>query len=946
MIKRITISVLFSLFYTISFGQAYNDGPIQLQVKVREVNTTFAATDEGALGVGFSPDELTYKLWVRDQPDVDGQSWIGGNCLESNFSPPGLSTDFNFSLYDFTYPGATAPQFFDLKLDAWEDDNNSDALLGFCSNGTRCDFNPPQCCGVPVFGVCVGLNEGDDLRCDADPFKLNMNYRLGPPCQWYNHGFVIGGGCNNNFYQPRIESYWRYTKGTSCNDPIVMGNVAPGFSTLSHFNSNECYSNTFPNSPGNDVFYEFTVIQGVGLKISLCAAANFNTTLYLLDANCNVIEFNDDFCAATSEINTSVCTPGTYKVVVDATSASEMGTFTLSISENPTVIVNAQAGSNQNTCLGIGTNIGGTPAATGGTPGYIYSWSPSQFLSDANVANPVANPPSTTWFYLTVTDDANCSRTDSVLVTVLPGPAVNLGNDTTLCVGSNLSINAGSGSFYFWSNGATSPSITVSQPGNYFVTVIDNFGCQGKDTVQVNQFPDLTPAIVPALSFCTGSQLILDAGTGYSSYLWNGQPGGSTFPVSSAGTVTLTVTDNNSCTYTISSQISENPLPTPDLGPDQTLCAGTAATLNPGAGYLSYLWNTGSADQLISVLQPGTYSVVVTDINGCQQTEEITINNYPSPALNLGPDIAICNTGNATLSAPAGFSSYFWSTGSTSSSIQVTASALYWVFATDNFGCTLSDTVSVNFSPQITVSQSAIGNVSCFGNSDGSASVNVSGGTPPLSYNWNNGTSTQNLLNVSGGVYELTVTDANSCTETLQIFIEEPPELAMLLDVTNNTCEQNNAGVVEAKIVGGVPPYLIQWSTGQSGVILSGLNSGDYFATVTDANGCVYSDTAIVYTLSISTGNDAIEVPNIFSPNNDNTNDILTLDFSITAYESFEFIIMNRWGNRVFYTQNPSDFWDGGKHPEGVYFYTLKTELKCGGNNDIIEKSGSITLVR
>jgi gliding motility-associated-like protein len=244
------------------------------------------------------------------------------------------------------------------------------------------------------------------------------------------------------------------------------------------------------------------------------------------------------------------------------------------------------------------------------------------------------------------------------------------------------------------------------------------------------------------------------------------------------------------------------------------------------------------------------------------------------------------------------------------------------------------------------VSQSALGNVSCFGNADGYASVNVSGGTPPLTYEWSNGSSTQNLQNVSGGIYELTVTDANSCTETLQIFIEEPPELAMLLDVTHNTCEQNNAGVIEAKIVGGVPPYLIQWSTGESGLILSGLNSGDYFATVTDANGCTYSDTATVITLSISTGNDAIEVPNVFSPNNDNTNDILDLNFSITAYESFEFIIMNRWGNRVFYTRNPSEFWDGGKHPEGVYFYTLKTELKCGGNHDIIEKSGSITLVR
>lgn len=938
---------LISAFSIPSFAQTLNDGPIQLQVKVRDINTTFNATDEGVFGVGFAPDELTYKLWIRDNADLDGQGWVGGTCLQADFSPPTQSPDFNHLIYNYTFPTATVPQFFDIKLDAWEDDLPSDGLGGFCQNGNRCDYNTTQCCGVFVFGTCIGLNESDDYRCNADPFKLNMNYRLGPPCQWYNHGYVIGSGCSDNYYQPRMESYWRYTKGTSCNDAIALGNVFGGFSPISHYNSNECYSNNFPNSPGNDVFYEFNVTSPVGLKISMCANASFNTTLYLLDQNCNtVMEFNDDFCAVTSEINVPICTPGIYKLVVDAASAAEMGTFTLTLSENSTVIVNAEAGSNINTCSGIGTNIGGSPAGFGGQAPYTYSWTPTQYLNDPTLANPVANPPSSMYFYLTVTDDANCTRTDSVFVTVLPGPNVNLGNDTTICVNSNHILNAGPGNFYFWSNGATVSTIPVNQAGQYFVTVLDNFGCQGRDTIIISTFPDLIPNI-PANSFiCNTPQASLDAGPGYTSYTWNNQPGGQTFPVTGAGVYTLSAVDANNCTYNITTNVTLNPLPTPNLGADQTLCPNQTVNLNPGAGYTSYLWNTTAIDQIITVTQPGVYSVTVTDGNNCQASDQITISNYPLSNVNLGPDVAICNNGTVTITAQNGFASYFWSTGSTQNPIQVTSSALYWVFATDNFGCVYSDTVSVSVSPQINLSQTTLSNVSCFGENDGFANISVSGGTAPLQFSWNNGAQTQNLQNVSGGVYTLTVTDANNCSENLQVIIEEPAQIAALLDVTHNTCEQTSAGVIEAKIVGGLPPYSILWNTGETSTIITGLTPGEYFAIITDASGCQATDTAKVITLNINVGTDQIVIPNVFTPNGDNINDLMSVIFNITGYESFDFVVLNRWGNKVFETKDPSVSWDGGKHPDGTYFYVLKAVLNCGTNSDTIERTGTITVAR
>lgn len=417
-------------------------------------------------------------------------------------------------------------------------------------------------------------------------------------------------------------------------------------------------------------------------------------------------------------------------------------------------------------------------------------------------------------------------------------------------------------------------------------------------------------------------------------------------PITSGGNYTLTVEDNNNCSYTVSTNVTLNALPTPNLGPDQTVCPQEEVDLNPGAGYTDYLWNTTDIDQIITVTQPGTYSVTVTDDNNCQASDQIVISNFPTANVDLGPDVAICNNGTVTITAQNGFASYFWSTGSTQNPIQVTSSALYWVFATDNFGCVYSDTVSVSVSPQINITQTGSTDVSCFGEADGSVTVNVTGGSAPLTYDWSNGATTPSLQNVSGGVYTLTVTDANDCSESIQVIVEEPSQIAALLDVTDNTCEQTAAGSIEAEIIGGVPPYSILWNTGETSNVITNLTPGQYYALITDASGCQTTDTAQVITLNVTVGPDQIVVPNIFTPNGDNINDELGITFTITGYESYSLVIVNRWGNKVFESSNPSETWDGSKLPDGTYFYTLRAVLNCGTDSDTIERSGTITIAR
>jgi hypothetical protein len=298
------LAATFFLFFSCStlFAQSYSDGPIELIVKVRDINVTFSETDLGFFGVVGQPDDLTFYVSARDNADLDGSDWQSSGCLTSDFSPPGTSTDFNTVLLDYTYPSSTVPQFFDLRLDAWEDES-PDELLGVGCGGTRCSFETDFCCGGFLFGVCLGAITSDQFRCDADPFLTGLDYRQGAPCQWYDFGYLAGNCPANNFYQPRIETYWRYTRGENTSDPFPLGALASGDNT-SQTNSNECYGNNYAASAGNDVFYSFSLNEESPFLASLCGGGNttFDSELFLLDDQGNLIAENDNACGFASRI--------------------------------------------------------------------------------------------------------------------------------------------------------------------------------------------------------------------------------------------------------------------------------------------------------------------------------------------------------------------------------------------------------------------------------------------------------------------------------------------------------------------------------------------------------------------------------------------------------------------------------------------------------------------
>ena len=841
LVARIVCYCIVAISPLLINAQTYNDGPMELRVRMREINTTFAETDIAFFGIVGTPDDLTYKVWGRDNADIDALGWLGGLCLTDNFSPPGQSVDFNYSLLNFTYPTATVPRFFDLRMDSWEDES-PDQLLGIGCGGTRCNYDVNFCCGGFLFGLCVGAWDDDDYRCNANPFLTGLDYRAaGPPCRWNEHGtplYVIGNCPSNNYYQPRIQSYWRYLNGDDCATPIVMGNVAPGFTALTNYNSTECYTNVFtPGTTDNDVFYQFTVTNPVGLDINLCAGTSFTPRLTLLDNTCTPIMTNTLGCAgAFARIQTAICTPGVYYVVVDGASPGQRGWFNLEIAEDPSQIVNVNAGPDQLICIGTAVQVGGIPAAVGGPPAYTYNWTPGTLVNDSTIANPFAFPLVQTDFILTVTDGNGCQDSDTMTVFVQPGPAVNLGPDQTVCPRDTVTLDAG-GPFigYFWSTGANTQTVDITQPGLYFVSVININGCWGQDTIIISNYPQPNINIGPDSNICAGTVHILDAGApGWINYLWDNGGIGPTRAVNAAGVYWVRAQDGNGCYAYDTITIGVVANPTPNIGPDQFICPGDLATFDPGPGFVIYNWTTGGNNQTETLGTTGPIAVTVTDVNGCLGSDNANVTLFPQPVANLGPDRSIC-PGNTTVLNPGIFAGYQWNTGATTQTITVQFPGMYYVEVTSGNGCTDIDTIIVTYDPLPNVNLGA-DRESCQG-----TPVNLNAGPGFASYLWSTGAGTQSINVNTTGLYWVQVTNGFGCTDRDSINVTINPNPTPNLGPDVSICPGDSV-----QLNGGNGYVNYAWTNGATGQYIFVDVAGNIGLTVTDANGCTGTDNLLV----------------------------------------------------------------------------------------------------
>ena len=558
-------------------------------------------------------------------------------------------------------------------------------------------------------------------------------------------------------------------------------------------------------------------------------------------------------------------TAGTYTVTVtDANGCTDTESVTIT---EPAVLIAITVVDSNVSCNGL-LDGGATASATGGTAAYSYSWNTGAIT--ASITGLGANT-----YSVTVTDANGC--TDSTSVTIIESAPIvaSIGSPTNVsCFGGNDGSATASGSggtpnySYAWSGGggnsATASGLTA---GTYTVTVTDANGCNDTASVTITE-----PATAVAASIGTPTNVSCNGGNdgaatasgsggtpGYS-FAWSGG-GGSNATASglTAGTYTVTVTDANGCTDTESVTITEPTLLVSSALVDNNVsCNGgndggaTASATGGTAGY-NFAWNNGATTASISGVASGTYSVTVTDANGCTDSSSVTITE---PAVLIAATVVdsnvSCNGGNdgsATASASGGTAaySYSWNNGATTASITGLIAGTYSVTVTDANGCTDSTSVTIS-EPTVLIAATALdSNVSCNGGNDGGATASASGGTAAYSFTWSNGQNTASATGLTAGTFTVTVTDANGCTDTASITINEPTLLVATATTTSTTsCAASATGTGTASALGGTPSYSFNWSSGGNTANVIGLSAGTHTVTITDANGCTSTDTLFI----------------------------------------------------------------------------------------------------
>lgn len=289
-------------------------------------------------------------------------------------------------------------------------------------------------------------------------------------------------------------------------------------------------------------------------------------------------------------------------------------------------------------------------------------------------------------------------------------------------------------------------------------------------------------------------------------------------------------------------------------------CTGTS-TASPSGGTppYNYTWNTipVQTTQTATGLCPGTYIVTVSDAACLSGMDTIVItspNAVSASALSTNVDCFGNNSGTATATATGGTApfTYSWSpSGGTNANATGLGAGSYTVTITDANGCTATATVTITQPGQLIGTAAALNNVSCNGGSNGSASVNPAGGTPPYTYLWTpSGQTTQNATGLAAGVYTVTITDANGCTTTATTTITQPSALSAPTIAVVDTCGMST-GSVTVNVTGGTGPYTYNWTpVNGNGASLNNLNPGTYTVTVTDANGCTTTAIGTVGSLS------------------------------------------------------------------------------------------------
>ncbi|MFK8037976.1 MAG: T9SS type A sorting domain-containing protein [Crocinitomicaceae bacterium] len=511
-----------------------------------------------------------------------------------------------------------------------------------------------------------------------------------------------------------------------------------------------------------------------------------------------------------------------------------------------------------------GTDGTATIVVSGGTSPYNIIWNDTWPPTTGNTATNL----SAGTYTATVVDDNACVI--QVMVTITEPDAL-----TEVTTSTNVSCNGGTDGTamvavtggtmpytYLWSDGQTTASATGLGAGTYTVDVTDANGCMISGSATITEPTALTEVTTSTNVLCyagtDGSAMIaVSGGTMPYTYLWSNGEMTASISGLAMGTYSVVATDANGCTISQTVVITQPDVLLGNISGTNISCNGltdgtvTIAVLGGTMPY-TYSWNdpASSTTATVTGLAAGTYTVLVTDANGCTLNKTVTITEPTALAEVTTSTNVSCNAGtdgSAMIAVTGGTMpyTYLWSNGDMTASISGLGAGTYTVDVTDANGCMISGSATIT-EPTALAEVTASYNVSCNGGADGTASVVISGGTPPYAYDWSNGATTASISGLAAGVYALTVTDANGCIINATATITEPTALAEITTSTNVSCNGGTDGFAMIAASGGTMPYTYLWSNGGTNASISGVAAGTYTVDVTDANGCMISGSATI----------------------------------------------------------------------------------------------------
>ncbi|MEX2590386.1 MAG: PKD domain-containing protein [Chitinophagales bacterium] len=686
-------------------------------------------------------------------------------------------------------------------------------------------------------------------------------------------------------------------------------------------------------------------------------------------------DFGNGLTDSTQNTVTQYPDSGTYDVQLIVTSVSGCrDTVSNAITINELPIANA--GQDSSICSYEQTQLNGQGGIT-------YNWTPAAGLSNSNIANPVAQPDSTTNYILTVTDKKGCSNTDSVNIEVNYPPQTNTSSDTVLCYGEIAEIWASGGDFYNWTPNGNCPScdtniIRAIESTVYYVEVSDSAGCVSTDSVSVTVNPNPDGIVQNDTTICEGASVVLNT-KGGNSYNWIAN-GNNSLPCTNcenpvatpedSATYVVEMSNQFACTITDSVKVFVNPLPITHIVGPSDACLNETVNLQASGG-VNYTWleNTSGLnctncdDPSFTAINDIEYVVEVESEFGCTAQDSITIIVRPSPDIQTIEDTRLCLGDEITLSSVSNTGVVFeWTQPKVLSADNILSPTAnpeddiqLIVTAYNQYDCQNSDTVNLEVIEKVIASplndtSICAGNVVQFNtNISAESYLGSTVSWSPLNY----------LSNISEhsvqskperSISYTRIIESGACiadTQKVNIKVNQIPDLKIEdpeRSVNGGTITLNAVSSHFARNYEWGPYEALNCTNCENPEWYVDQDEQEFTLKFTDTEGCVAYDTVLVK--SAGDCGDNFYIPNTFSPNKDEINDVLYVrGFGVSHLNYFR--IFDRWGNMVFESKDVNHGWDGfykGRMlSSDVFVYVM--EGVCSNGQEVLKK-GNVTLLR